>query len=489
MSRRLLPTVLALAATALVLWLMGWLSDIFVPLGAGLLLAFVLAPSVDKLQRWLGTRTRAAGLLVGGFLGGMVLLTAVAIPMIVQEVRHWVYAVTGEGAPAIGPVTKMVDYGEVADPDATAWRADLLVAEAQRKAAPPEVVKVLRNVPMADPKGELTLAEALGDGDADGRLDPGYARRLRALLKDRDSWLGALWSRADRAGLLKEAERAWRQSTSREQIRKLLGGSSPMLSGAGDLGMRMLESVSTAVSRAFGLALAAVLIPVYAFFFLLAMPRWAERLPAYLPRGSRTTWLHVLGRIRDTVAAFVRGRLVVCGIVGVITAIGWAALGVRMGLLAGLGIGALTLIPLANVLLLVPVLLMSLLDVAAGTHGLGWLVGVVAVYAVGQIAESVLNPVIVGDAVQLDMVSMIVALLIGGTVAGFFGLLVAVPLAATGRILLEELVLPRWRQWAAEDEGGEVPVATVTLASDSYFPPQESSSSRDRAGRDLPLAP
>lgn len=81
-------------------------------------------------------------------------------------------------------------------------------------------------------------------------------------------------------------------------------------------------------------------------------------------------------------------------------------------------------------------------------HGAGWLIGVLAVYAIGQISESVLNPIIVGDAVSLDMVTMIVSLFIGGTIAGFLGLLLAVPVAATLKILAEELLLPRWRAWA-----------------------------------------
>jgi predicted PurR-regulated permease PerM len=140
---------------------------------------------------------------------------------------------------------------------------------------------------------------------------------------------------------------------------------------------------------------------------------------------------------------------VVCGLVGLVTAIGWAVLGVRLGMLMGLLVGLLTVVPLANVLAFGPVLLMGLLDVASDVHGWGWFAGVIAMYSLGQLVESVLNPIIVGDAVQLDMVSIVVAFLVGAAVAGMVGLLVAVPIAATGRILLEELVLPRWRAWAA----------------------------------------
>jgi predicted PurR-regulated permease PerM len=106
-------------------------------------------------------------------------------------------------------------------------------------------------------------------------------------------------------------------------------------------------------------------------------------------------------------------------------------------------------VPFVHVLALAPALLMSLLEVAMGTHGWGWLAGVLAVYAAGQVADSVCTPLIVGDAVQLDMVTILVALLIGGAVAGAVGLVLAVPMAATLRILAEELVWPRWRRWAS----------------------------------------
>ena len=229
-------------------------------------------------------------------------------------------------------------------------------------------------------------------------------------------------------------------------IAKLLSG--PQLSTAGDVGMRVLGSVGDVLMTLLGVTVTALLTPIYAFLLLLALPRWRSALPNYLPQDQRALWLRIGGRIVASISALVRGRVVVCSIVGAITAIGWALLGVRLGILAGLGVGALTLVPLANVLVLVPVLVMSVIECATGARGWGWLLGVLGIYAVGQLAESVLNPLIVGDAVELDLLTMIVALTIGGALAGFAGLVLAVPVAATLRILAEELWLPRWRAWA-----------------------------------------
>ena len=445
--RRWWPWLLTagLLATAGLMW---WLSAIFAPLGLGLLLAYVLEPAADRLEPWLGRRSRAAALLIGSFFASLLVLGAVAVPMLLQEGRHWAAAASGEGNSEISSgLVAMVGYGDYADPDADEWKAADLAAAAEAQKAPAAVVKVLRKAMPAEGRGQTTLAEAVGDRDADGYLDPGYAKRWKMLSRDRNSLVGSWLQRLDRTGAPRMVERQLSDLLAKDRLQKLMGGST--LTTAGDVGLRVLGSLREVLSLLTAVAMATLLIPVYAFFFLLALPRWKQHLPAYLPAATRERWLHVLGRIGRSVAAFVRGRMVVCAIVGAMTAVGWALMGVRLGLLMGLAVGVLTVVPLANVLAFAPVAVMGLLDVASDLHGWGWYLGLVGVYAAGQIAESVLNPIIVGDAVQLDMVTIIVAFLVGGAVAGLIGLVVAVPVAATARILLEELVLPRWRSWAA----------------------------------------
>lgn len=466
---RIAPWILLAVATLLAT--MWYLSAVFVPLGLGLTLAFVLAPAVDKLAGPTGSRARAAGLLIGSFFMTLLVLGAVAVPMLVQEAHHWAASVSGEGNAEIAKtLDTTLDYGAWTDPDAEVWTAAQVADGAEKKGAPAAVVRALRAAAPSEspgPRGEIPLADALGDRDGDGRLDPGYAKRFRRLTKDKSSWLGGAAQWFDRSGASRELGRLSRSSNLSDRLQKLLSGDA--LSTAGDVGLRILGTVGSAVSRALQLLIAALLIPFYAFVFLLQLPRWRKTAPRYLPAATRPRWLAIGHRIGTAIAGFVRGRLVVCSIVGLLTAIGWAALGVRLGLLMGLAVGALTIVPVVNLIAFVPVLLMSLLEVATGSHGWGWFAGVIAVYAVGQIAESVLNPIIVGDAVQLDMVTIIVSFFIGGAVAGMFGLIVAVPVAATLRILAEELLLPRWRAWAAGpdafDAAAEDP--TVTRPSDT----------------------
>ena len=438
------PALLKLAIAAAIAGLCWWLSGVLLPLALGAVLTLVLAPTVERWTPRVGTRTRAIALALGAVVLVFLVLAAIAVPMMIAEARHWTVAVTGEGGAAMAGVDHPLEYGDYADPDLTTWQSANLAAAAQAKGAAADVVRVLRDLP--PPSHERSLADAIGDRDEDGRLEPGYSRRLRLLQRDRTSSVGQAIAWLERNGVLRSVRNAVQQALSRERVAKLLSG--PQLSTAGDVGMRVLGSVGDVLMALMGVAVAALLTPIYAFLLLLALPRWRGALPTYLPAEDRALWLRIAGRIVESISAFVRGRVIVCAIVGAMTAIGWALLGVRLGILAGLAVGALTLVPLANVLALIPVLIMSAIECATGAHGWGWLLGVLAVYAVCQVAESVLNPLIVGDAVQLDLLTMIVALTVGGAVAGFAGLVLAVPVAATLRILAEELWLPRWRAWA-----------------------------------------
>lgn len=442
-----LPYIVAVvvAGVAALVW---WLSAVFAPLFIGLTLAWALQPAVDKLGRQLGSRQRAAAWLIGGgcLLGAV--FAAVAVPMLVREGRHWSAAATGEGPAVAGKeLDQVVSYGQWADPEAETWNAAVLATEAEKSGAPAAVGRALRMAVPAESKDVMALCDALGDRDCDGRLEPGYARRLKLLARDKRSRLGAAAAWVERQGLPQQAEKLLQKYSQREQLAKIVQGGA--LATAGEFGLRVLGSLRQVAAMAVAFGLGALLVPIYTFFFVIALPRWQAALPAYLPAANRETWLRALRRVGVAIAGFVRGRMVVCSIVAAMTAVGWALLGVRLGLLLGLAVGALTVIPLANVLAAAPALLICLIDVATDQHGWGWFAGVVAVYAAGQIAESILNPIIVGDAVQIDTVTIIVAFLIGGALFGLVGLLLAVPVAATLRIFADEFWLPAWRAWAA----------------------------------------
>jgi predicted PurR-regulated permease PerM len=78
------------------------------------------------------------------------------------------------------------------------------------------------------------------------------------------------------------------------------------------------------------------------------------------------------------------------------------------------------------------------------------LVMVVGIYAAIQAVEAVLIPIVMGRDIELHPVTLIVALLLCGKLLGVLGLILAVPIAATVRILARVYLWPRLRAWAAQ---------------------------------------
>ncbi len=119
------------------------------------------------------------------------------------------------------------------------------------------------------------------------------------------------------------------------------------------------------------------------------------------------------------------------------------------------GTGLLSIIPYISVIGWPLAILLKYLDAVGDPGGqtVGWF-SIVALpslpYLTVQFFESWwLTPWIQGQTSNLSAVTVIVVVLVGGAVAGFLGLLLAIPIASSIKILFEELVLPRWEAWAA----------------------------------------
>lgn len=146
------------------------------------------------------------------------------------------------------------------------------------------------------------------------------------------------------------------------------------------------------------------------------------------------------GKIDAAISAFLRGRILVCLIVGTLAALGLALLGVPYWYLIGVATGIAGVVPFLPIFVgLVPAVLAAWFD----THSTWVVVGAVGVYVVVQGLEGwVITPLIQGKAMGLHPVTLMVALLLGYEALGVFGMVAAVPLAATVKILAKEFVLP-----------------------------------------------
>ncbi len=192
------------------------------------------------------------------------------------------------------------------------------------------------------------------------------------------------------------------------------------------------ELLETALSSAAGIInviMLFVIVPVVAVYMLLDWDRMVAQIDRLLPRDHAPVIRKLAHEIDVTLAAFIRGMGTVCLCLGTYYAIALMLVGLQFGLVVGFIAGLVTFIPYLGALI-------------GGALAIGlalfqfwgdWLsiAMVGGVFVIGQVIEgNVLTPKLVGSSVGLHPVWLILALAVFGTMFGFVGMLVAVPMAA-----------------------------------------------------------
>ncbi|MFP7673533.1 AI-2E family transporter [Marivita sp. S0852] len=194
-------------------------------------------------------------------------------------------------------------------------------------------------------------------------------------------------------------------------------------------GGELLNTVLSSAAGIINVVMLFVIVPVVAVYLLLDWDRMVARIDDLLPRDHAPTIRKLASDIDNTLASFIRGMGTVCIILGTYYAVALMMIGLQFGLVVGFIAGLVTFIPYLGALI-------------GGALAIGlalfqfwgdWLsIGLVAgVFVLGQVIEgNVLTPKLVGSSVGLHPVWLILALSIFGTLFGFVGMLVAVPVAA-----------------------------------------------------------
>jgi len=177
-----------------------------------------------------------------------------------------------------------------------------------------------------------------------------------------------------------------------------------------------------------------IITPVVAFYLLRDWDLIVERVDGYLPRAARPTILEQCRAVDDTIAGFVRGQASVCLVLMIWYGGALTVAGLESGLLVGLGAGAISFVPyLGAAVGLVVGVGIALAQFSEFTP----IVIVALIFIIGQTAESyVLTPRLVGDRIGLHPVWIIFALMAGGVLLGFTGVLLAVPVSAVIGVLI-----------------------------------------------------
>lgn len=229
------------------------------------------------------------------------------------------------------------------------------------------------------------------------------------------------------------------------------------MSQTGALGLKAAGGAVLFVQKLFGslfdFLVLVGLLPIYTYFLLFELERIHRFVAKYLPRADRERLVRIGSQIGEVLSTFFRGRLLVAAAKGTFLAVGLWLAGVDFALLIGFGSGAISLIPFVGALagftlaMLVGFLEYSLVEAALRA-------GIVFV-AAEAVENYFLIPRIIGDKLGLHTVVVIFALMAGGAAMGMFGLLIALPLAATLVILAREFLLPMLEKFAEESAAGD----------------------------------
>jgi len=191
------------------------------------------------------------------------------------------------------------------------------------------------------------------------------------------------------------------------------------------------EIVSVAVERMLGLIIYLpwlVLIPILGFFLLKDADSFRRSALAMLPRG-RLRWRgdEFFQDVNSTLAAYIRAQLTACVLIGVISSVGFALIGMPSPLVLGLIAGLLEFVPLVGPL--VVAILAALLALLHSGFGMAFIVllflGVLRI-----VQDYVIYPRIIGTGIHLHPLAVILAILSGAELAGVAGIFLAIPVIA-----------------------------------------------------------
>ncbi len=195
-------------------------------------------------------------------------------------------------------------------------------------------------------------------------------------------------------------------------------------------GGRLASGLLTSALSVINAIVFLVVVPVVAFYLLLDWDRMVATVDSWMPRDHAGVVRQLAREIDTVLAGFVRGQVSVCLILGTFYSVALMIAGLDFGLIIGAIAGVITFIPYVGALV-------------GGSLAIGlaffqfwgewWQIGAVAaIFAAGQFLEgNVLTPRLVGQSVGLHPVWLLFALSAFGSVFGFVGMLVAVPVAAS----------------------------------------------------------
>lgn len=449
---------LALVAVAAILLWFGWnVRAVLNPLILGYLLAYILRPLVQSLEnRGIGRRAAVnvifslfgIAILIGG--GALLIQARAFVVSVIQtsadgtdpftRAERRIDGILGDASDWFDEIAGSIPFGddegepgesgaEEPGPAAAASDGDGAEDSVPAEGGAPEPASALPGA--SGPEGGSTATiESSGDGSVDsaaqrpaettleGQAPPEHKVTLRNLIR---AWIDQ-----------------WSKGIERD-------GGSGALVGA-QLVVQYLQRIFGGVMSIFGVLF---LLPVYTYFLLFELERIHGFVRRHIPKRERTRMTRIGRGVGAVIANFFRGRLLICLLKGLVMAAGLSLMGVPYGFLLGIMSGFLSLIPFVGPTFgfgFTVVIALQRLEFLEALLMIGPL------FVLAELLEGyVFIPKILGDSLGLHPVVILLSVFVGGAALGFFGFLIAIPLAAVGIILFRELVMPAIEDFAEED--------------------------------------
>lgn len=443
--------VLMVAGVLALFWLGAKLSIVTIPLLLAILFAYLFEPVVRQMVRirWM-TRRLAALVLI--FFFGFVIVIPATVGLALGAAQGVAYA---------AQVANNIDqvFKSSADPDNTElydelpgdfWRSvhDMLVEWRASGEGDDFLRDVGESLRVDDPDNRDAGREDEGE-----REDPGEREAAQDEADDESPTFRQAVTGEREHGALIELALNWTRANA-----EAIAGRA-VQTGAG--------AVEAAFSGFLSLVSFAFMLFLTAFFFLFISPGFKGVIDfgrSLVPEKNRDRVEDLVVQMDRVVSGFVRGRLTIAVILSVYLTLGYAAVGVPAPLLLGPLVGVLSVIPYLGMIGLPITIVAMLLDPGPlfFEFQATWWWAIIGPYIIWQIAQVgddyFLTPVIQGKSVNMDTPTILFAVLAGGALAGFYGVLVAIPVAACLKILIREVFWPRFERWAKGQEKDFLPI-------------------------------
>ena len=415
--------IVAIGAIAVgLIWLisrvLGFLQPILIPFAVAGVLAYLFDPAVSRIERWGTTRQRA-----------VMAVFAVMVIFIIGIALWIVPAISGQTARL---VRRIPVYTE---------RVKDLTLDFARDIQTKTGYKVF-------PELSIPPAEKInGPNPGLKEVPPGppaeAARQAAQADEERAESAAAEIHDSEVKAAVSELQLDWHQIVSGEWVQKAV----PVV----------LRNVTTFITSSvggfmgfFGFLLSMVIVPVYLWYFLIESPNISANWGDYLPltkSAFKDEVVSTLGEINGYLIAFFRGQLIVSLINGAATATGLMIVGLDFGLLIGLGLCVLGLIPYLGIILCwIPAVIIASVQVGGtwipNEHWWVFPLVVTGVFTVVQQIDGLfITPKIVGESVGLHPMTVIFSVFAWSLLmGGLLGAILAVPMTATLKVLLRRYV-------------------------------------------------